>query len=369
MRQPNNIRLLLLSDGALSAQNVIDAIGTRRQRCVLIGANSVADAAANFRCDIAYLVPPATSGAAYLERVAELIHKEGPDLVIPCRDDDILALAILGERWPNVRSVLLTGSVAAARVMNDKAETCRFARRHNLPFAPTVDTVEEALELARTHRLPLIGKPRSGNASRGVVLLRSVDEIERAFASRSDLIVQPFLDPPANTDALILPYRTGLPFFFSFPETSLYLIQVVLGPDTTFSTLFGGLATQVGGQSTQIARCEDPKLLEVGRAFSVAALAEGWKGPLNVQLKRTTEGEYIAYELNGRFTGGTAARTLLGFDEVAEVVTRFLPDADFPPSPPLRIKVVQNYLASYPVSFAGTIDLETSGRWSRNAGL
>src|SRR5215218_8856545 len=187
MRQPNNIRLLLLSVGALSAQNVIDAIGTRRQRCVLIGANSVADAAANFRCDIAYLVPPATSGAAYLERVAELIHKEGPDLVIPCRDDDILALATLGERWPNVRSVLLTGSVAAARVMNDKAETCRFARRHNLPFAPTVDTVEEALELARTHRLPLIGKPRSGNASRGVVLLRSVDEIERAFASRSDL--------------------------------------------------------------------------------------------------------------------------------------------------------------------------------------
>ena len=180
MTQPK-LRLLLLSVGALSAQNVIDAIGGRRERCVILGTNSVADSAGNFRCDVMYLVPPAASGAAYIESIAALIHKERPDLVIPCRDDDVLALAVLGEQSPRIPSVLLTGSVAAARVMNDKVETSRFARRHGLPFAPTAETVEAALDLARTHRLPLIGKPRAGNASHGVVLLRSTDEIERAF--------------------------------------------------------------------------------------------------------------------------------------------------------------------------------------------
>lgn len=360
----SKLRLLLLSVGALSAQNVIDAIGARRERCVLLGTNSVADSAGNFRCDVMYLVPPAASGAAYIESIAALIHKERPDLVIPCRDDDVLALAVLGEQSPGIPSVFLTGSVAAARVMNDKVETSRFARRHGLPFAPTAETVEAALDLARTHRLPLIGKPRAGNASHGVVLLRSTDEIARAFASRADLIAQPFLDPPADMDALVAPYRDGLPFFFSFPETRLYLIQAVLGPDRTISRLFGGIATQVMGQSIQIARCDDPALLEVGRAYSEAAVAEGWNGPMNVQLKRTPQGDFVAYELNGRFTGGTAARTILGFDEVAEVVARFLPGTDFPSTSATGAEVVQNYLASYPVSRAGVTALQAAGRWS-----
>ncbi len=364
MRQ-SKLRLLLLSVGTLSAQNVLDAIGSRRERCVLLGTNSIADAAGNFRCDVAYLVPPAAAGAPHLERISDVIRKEQPDLVIPCRDDDILALAVLGER-SQPPSVLLTGSVAAARVMNDKVETWRFAVRHGLPFAPTAATAREALEFVATHRLPLIGKPRCGNASHGVVLLRSTDEIERAFAARPDLIAQPLLDPPSEIDALVAPYREGLPFFFSFPEARLYLIQGVIGPDGSSSRLFGGLATQVMGQSIRMARCEDPDLLEVGRAYSRALAAEGWRGPVNVQMKRTPNGDFVAYELNGRFTGGTAARTLLGYDEVAEVIARFLPAADFPSIPAAGAEVVQNYLASYAVSPGGVAALERAGRWSRD---
>jgi carbamoylphosphate synthase large subunit len=358
----SKIRLLLLSVGTLSAQNVLDAIGSRRERCVLLGTNSVADAAGNFRCDVAYLVPPAAAGVAYLERVSDVIRKERPDLVIPCRDDDILALAILGER-SQLRAVLLTGSVAAARVMNDKVETSRFAARHGLPFAPTAATIREALEFAATHSLPLIGKPRCGNASNGVVLLRSTDEIKRAFASRPDLIAQPLLDPPSDIGALLAPCREGLPFFFSFPETRLYLIQAIIGPDGAISHLFGGLATQVMGQSIRMARCDNPDLLEVGQTYCQALADEGWKGPVNVQMKRMPKGDFVAYELNGRFTGGTAARTLLGFDEVAEVIARFLPAADFPSIPAASAELVQNYLASYTVPSAGVAALEVSGRW------
>lgn len=360
----SKLRLLLLSVGSLAAQNVVDALATRRERCILIGTNSIAEAAGNFRCDVVYLVPPAASGPAYIERVAELIRQEQPDLVIPTRDDDVLALAMLGEQQPRSDAVFLSGSVPAARVMTDKVETARFAGRHGLAFAPTAATITEALDLATAHRLPLIAKPRSGNGSRGVVLLRSIAEIERAFESRPDLIAQPFLDPPANIDTLIAPFQAGLPFFFSFPETAQYFVKVIVGPDGALSEPCGLLSALVGGQAIQHSRCHDPELLEVGRAYAQAAADEGWKGPMFVQLKRTPESALVAHDMNGRVSGGTAGRIYLGSDEMAEIISRFLPGVAFPSISTPEASAVQKYLTSYPLPRAGIAALMTKGRWS-----
>ena len=66
----SKLRLLLLSSGSLAAQNVIDALGERRERCLLIGVNSLEKSAGNFRCDVVFRVPPASSGAAYIDSIA-----------------------------------------------------------------------------------------------------------------------------------------------------------------------------------------------------------------------------------------------------------------------------------------------------------
>jgi carbamoyl-phosphate synthase large subunit len=327
-----------------------------------MGTNSLADAAGNFRCDGTHLVPPAAAGAEYIARLEVIIREERPDLVIPTRDDDVLALAMLGEQ-SRTHAVLLTGNVASARFMNDKLDTARFAARHKLPFAKTAADVSDAFKLAEAHGLPLIGKPRSGNGSRGVMLLRSVAEIERAFASRSDFIAQPFLDPPPDIHALTAPFEAGLPLFFSLP-TTLHSAQVIVGPDGTCSAPFGTLNTQVGGLGTQMTRHEDPELLDVGRAYANAAAAEGWRGPINIQLKRSREGKLVAFEINGRFGGATAGRAIMGFDEVGEVVQRFLPGADFATVPQSESDVVQRYPRSYGLSRKGVVALQTVGRWS-----
>ena len=70
----------------------------------------------------------------------------------------------------------------------------------------------------------------------------------------------------------------------------LYLTQAVIGPDGK-NHLFGASATQVMGQSIRMERCDQPNLLDVGRAYSRALVAEGWKGPVNVQMKCTPTGD------------------------------------------------------------------------------
>jgi biotin carboxylase len=285
--------------------------------------------------------------------------------VIPSRDDDVLALAHVGERNSAIESVLLTGSVAAARIWEDKAETARFAARHDLPFAETAENVGQALTLLNGHPLPLIGKPRSGNGSRGVVLLRSRAEIEQAFAARPDLIAQPFIDPPRDMQALMAPFAAGLPLFFSFPNAYQYVVTVIVGPDRTLSRPFSWLCRLVAGQSVDGGRCDDPQLLELCTAYARAAAQEGWAGPVNMQFKRTPDGRFVAFELNGRFGGGTAARTVLGFDEVGQAIRMFLPGADFPVRAESECDAVQKYLHTYPVRRDGIAALRRSGEWRR----
>jgi carbamoyl-phosphate synthase large subunit len=362
------IRFLLLSVGGGVAHNFFEALGHRRQQCVLIGTNSLAAAASSFRCDAVYRVPPAADRERYRARILELIEEERPDLVVPLRDDDVLVLAEIGERHPRLVPMLLTGTVASARVMNDKWETACFAARHGLPFAPTVQNAADARELAAVHGLPLIGKPRAGHASKGVVLLRSTDEIGRAFASRDDLVAQPYLDPPSDMAALIRPFDGGLPIAFSMPGRMKYSVQGFVGPDGSVSRSFGTASVEAGAHATEYRRRDDADLIEIGQAYAHAAAAERWKGPLNVQLKRTPAGKLVAFELNGRFTGGTAPRALLGFDEIGEVVARFLPDLAFPPLRSSACEVAQSYLRSYPLSLTDVAEMERSGKWSGTGG-
>ena len=359
------LRVLLLSAGSLVAHAFLEALGTRRDGCTVIGTNSIAEAAGNFLCDTAYLVPRAAS-AAYVERLAEIVRAEDPHIVIPTRDDDVLAVAQLRERMPHTHAALLAGSMTAAQFMNDKLETARFAARHGLPFAPTVATLQEALDMVASHGGPLIGKPRRGHASRGVVVLSSAAEIRRAFDLRGDLIVQPFLDPPPELAAATAPFEAGFPLFFSLPGTTKYSTQTVIGPDGGVSGTYGTLATAAGGKIVDTRRCEDPELIAVGDAYARSAAAEGWRGPLNVQLRRSAAGKLTAFELNGRLAGGVAVRVFMGFDEIAEIVDRFLPGFDFPRLDAGGCDVVQQQLATYGLPREALATLTQTGRWSRS---
>jgi carbamoyl-phosphate synthase large subunit len=297
--------------------------------------------------------------------IERIIAEQEPDLVIPGRDDDILVLArmkpLLAEK-----PVLMVGSVAGAEIMNDKKRTCEFAERHGLPFAPTVDAPEPALALAAAHGYPLIGKPRCGNGARGVTILRNEAELVRAFARRPDLVVQPFLDFPADGADLLGPFDAGLPFFFSFPERAQYLTHMIIGPDGSFSETSVIRNLQVGGQAIRTEKVEDEQLLDLARRYGEAMRREGWVGPVNTQSKRAADGRFVSFEMNGRFGGGTAARTQHGYDEVGIAIRAFLPGVQFPGFPEENCNVVLKSLTSFALPVRGLEQLRRTGKWERS---
>ena len=161
-------RLIITSVGSLVGQNVLDTLHGRREHVLIICTNSIVEAANNFRCDKAYLVPPAACTADYVAALCSLIANERPDLVIPGRDDDIVILADLKAQLPAYSESLLVGSGHFARVMDDKVKSYAFARQYELPFSPTLLSAGAGIEsdlqqMVEVFGFPLIAKPVAGN--------------------------------------------------------------------------------------------------------------------------------------------------------------------------------------------------------------
>ena len=359
-------RIAISSVGSLVGQNILDSLHGRREGIEVVGVNSAAAAAGNFRCDRAYLAPPAVSGDAYLPRLAAVLRGEQPDLVLPGRDDDVLALAQLKESLPELADALPVGPHRLARTLDDKWTSRDFALAHDLPYvdsAPAQDTAAVARLLHR-HGYPLVAKPRRGNGSRGVRIVFD-DGQREAVAALPDYVLQPYLEPEAELTAWRDLARDGMPLFHA-PTLQQIACQAIIGPDRRIRGLCCTVVELVMGRLERTWRIDDPGVADIARRHAEALAAEGWIGALNLQGRRDAAGIFNVFELNGRFTGGTTARLHLGFDEVGLLVAAFT-GRQLPPRPALDgDSVVTKSLTEFVTRRADIARLQSDGCWRRD---
>lgn len=363
-------KILITSVGSLVGQNILDALEGRRNGLLVLGTNSIAQAPGNFRCDKAYRVPAAMEHQVYADKLLEILDQEQPDLVIPARDDDVLALAALLRAHPRLSSRVLAGSVEVAETMNDKVASFEFSRKFGLPFVDTVasDAPDAAAQIDRMRRhfgFPLIAKPRSGNGSRGIRVLLHEHHLMRAMALPG-FAIQPMIDPPRD---LALDLSDGVPFFWGVSESRLHGVQSLIDRHGSVTTGMGFVAEMVMGRCERLTRCDDPALHDVAKRFATQTARSGWRGPLNMQFKRDRDLGYLAIELNGRFTGGTSARMRLGFDEVGECVNAWLGGGVVPlatPNPGTNTVVIKT-LCDFPLPAVAHEAMNRDGVWTRSS--
>ena len=320
----SELRVLVLAAGTRVGQNILTALAWRRPELTLIAATSVANEPGPFDYDIVHLVPP-TAAPDFESRLLSLIESERIDLVIPCRDDDVLFLAALRERRPALAARLLCGSAAVAIAIVDKGDSAEFSTRNGLPFAPSLVAPADAAARAafvRANGFPLVAKPRRGYASMGVHLISSDSQLTRAL-SRDGMLVQKFLgDPEVVCRYLSVVETDGVPLFHTFQGLK-HSIQALIAQDGTVAHVIC-LRTQSDRRRSKVvvpdAGGEAPAL---GARCAAAFAAAGWRGPLNIQCQRAADGRLYIHEFNGRFTGATIERWRLGYDEVGAAIASF----------------------------------------------
>jgi len=361
------IRIIITSVGSLVGQNILDSLEGRREDVEVVGINSIAASAGNFRCDCAYLAPPAARSIEYLERLAAIVRDEKPDLVLPGRDDDVSVLAQLREADASLAPALPVGLLALARVLEDKAESLQFARRHDLPYVDSVLAGEAAAtaRLLERYGYPLVAKPRRGNGSRGVRIVFEDTQLA-AVAALPDYLLQPYLAPEAELANWRDLGRDGVPLFHAPPLPQI-VCQAIVGPDGRLRGQLATIAELVMGRLERTWCLDDPAVDHVVSRYATAFAADGWVGALNLQGRRDADGRFNVYELNGRCTGGTTARLHLGFDEIALLVEAFTRHRLPPRESVGRHGIVTKSLAEFAMSPADIERLRDDGRWQSDS--
>ncbi len=330
MKRPG---VLLLSGGGHTGANILAALGDRRSGLRLVAMSDVADEPALLRFDAAYLAPRlAEQAERFEERVLDILERERIDVVIPCRDEDAWWLAGFAARHPALAPRLLCGSVAAAEVALDKWLAHEFCRREGLPYAPSFPTGEAVGGEAFFARagLPLVFKPRRGANAAGIRLLVTLAQA-RAALQEPDGVLQQYLgDGQAVTVFLDSLGSSGVPLEHSFMGDKRS-IQVMIGPRGEVANVACTRNLMSGRISRRISIDPDPAARAIGLDCATAFARLGWRGPLNIQCQPAADGQLLIHEFNARFTGATAARRLLGIDEVALALRLFI-GAVLPPS-------------------------------------
>jgi biotin carboxylase len=321
----NKLHILVLSVGTQVGQNIRTTLASRRDGLLLIATTTVAHEPAVFDYDVVYLAPPtAAEPAAFEQRLLEIMEREQVDLVIPCRDDDVLLLASLRDRRPDLAPRLLAGSTESANVICDKWHSAEFCRRHALPFAPSLISrdARERAEFVRAQGFPLVAKPRRGYASQDVYLVSNDEQLVSALA-HDDWIVQQFLgDPRVIADYLAGVEARGLPLYHTFQGLK-HSIQALIAPDGCVVHVICTRNINQRRRSKWVEPDADPAAPELGQRCARAFADAGWRGPLNIQCQKTPAGELRIHEFNGRFTGATVDRWMLGHDEVGAAIECF----------------------------------------------
>jgi hypothetical protein len=364
--------LLITSVGSLVGHNILESLEPRRHEWRVVGVNSQPLAANNFRCDAAYLVPEALQEKTFLSSLREILRNEQPEVVLTGRDLDLSPLALLKEEREFAKILFLSPAAACVPVVNDKYASWLFALQHGLPFARTAYNRAELDALIAEVGFPIIGKRRFGNASRGVFIIREKREAEAGMVD-GNFIFQEFLNAPHDLKAIIPDFRFGVPISYGMVENDHYSAQGLIGHEGDLFGFFAGLHILEGGKSISVQRLNEPALEQLTLQYTCALGPLGYIGPVNLNCKKIGPNRFIPYELNGRFTGGSAARAALGFPEVIYALDYFLDNwrpkegREFQPEDVVLRRIVQKTPHTQLIDLDSAECLMISGVWRRES--
>ncbi|HEX9648278.1 MAG TPA: ATP-grasp domain-containing protein [Alphaproteobacteria bacterium] len=162
------VRLMITAaGGALSCQTIAYAKASARYTIEVLAVDMADTALGRYAADHFATVPHGASDG-YVDRICALVADYGIDLVLPCSDEEALALAAERARLEALGSTLACADIETLRVMGDKSRAYRTLAAHGLPapafrLAETPAALAAATEAFQAERGAFVVKPPAGS--------------------------------------------------------------------------------------------------------------------------------------------------------------------------------------------------------------
>lgn len=302
--------------GSGVGQSVINSIKLSSLPIKTVGFGNNPFAYGAYDCDV-YDYIPDIYDPGYLDFLIKKYHKHKIDLLIPGLDDEVMIYAENEEKLKK----------AGVNAIFSKKELVYICRHKNLMIKKLnnffVNSYEKKDILKNIKqkqiKLPIIAKPLSGSASRGIKIINKLDDLMEINDNNyifQELAIPLKNDP--NYSFFINQIKKGIN-----PQVAEISIQIVcdkkgnlIGRTSTYNKLNNGVPIEV-------LPLDHPLIDEVINLFVPELVKLGLRGPINIQ-GRITENGFKIFEINPRFTGITGLRALMGFNEVESCIRSWL---------------------------------------------
>ena len=268
--------------------------------------------------DEAYAIGPGPAAQSYLvqERILETALKAGADAVHA-------GYGFLAENASFATAVEAAGLVwigppaAAIELMGSKTTARRAMRTAGVPITPgttePVETAEQVVAIAREIGYPVLIKAAAGGGGKGMKVVRSDDEAERAIESAqregqayfadASVYVERYLEDPRHVEVQVLADAHGNVVHLGERDCTIQRRHQKLVEETPSPAVDETLRARIGKIAVEAAR------------------AAGYRSAGTIEGLLTPEGEYFFLEMNTRIqVEHTVTEAVTGLDLVREQV-------------------------------------------------
>lgn len=295
------IAVVVTAVGAIIGQGIVSSLRRLEAPIRIIGVDRDANGIGRHFCDH-FVAKPSCDEASpeYLKFWLELLQRGNVALVLPGLELDVLFFNEHRALFETTKARVVLNTSPLISLAQDKWDMGEALLQAGLPAIP--GTLSRSLEDCKRELgpFPLMLKPRRGNGSRGIALLRDAADFDYwTQKSADDFIIQRFVG--SNDQE----YTVGA---FGF------------GDGAMLSPIVFKRKLSVAGNTQYAEVIDEPLLTE-----AVRRLSRHFKplGPTNYQFRLEGTTPYLL-EINPRFSSSTSLRAAFGYNEAAMALDYYL---------------------------------------------
>lgn len=316
-----NCLVTAVSGGSVGEQ-IRDALELAKTPYRIITTNTDPNKAGLYFSDAGYLIPLA-SDANFIASLLKICRKEKIQVIIPGSTPELIALSNMRNLFEKERILVLINSKDVIDLCEDKLATMQFLKNNGLFFPKFA--VLEGEYLPKGLKFPVVVKPyKGGGGSRNVFIAQDKEDLAfyHSYYKKQDLsaIVQEYIGSAEEE------YTVGTLTDFEGQLIGSMVMKREVKSDLSTRLILKDIRRDKKEPlvlSSGFSQGFVNNYPDVQKYAEKITLILGSKGPLNIQCRKTSR-RIFTMEINPRFSGTSAIRALLGFNEPDILIRKYL---------------------------------------------